>query len=154
MLSSTVELCMAMKKNCDGSSPYAVTSFNMFSSAFTIAAGTLGVLSTITKSHRFVLVVLIVSVLTMVCDGVELIANAASEKPSVFQFIMTSLHFLLNTVGMVVFLSYFNVLRSGGTGRERMSADDLKKHIVEGPAEQGTNPFPPEPPTEETPLMP
>ena len=97
--------------------------------------------------------VLIVAIITLICDAAELITNATSGEPSWFQFIMTSLHFLLNTVAMVVFLSYYRVLKSGGTGRERMRADDSKP-ADDASVEEGTNPFPPpNSATEDTPLM-
>ncbi|CDJ64302.1 hypothetical protein, conserved [Eimeria necatrix] len=126
MLSSTVELCATMRKNSSQGSSESILAFNFFSSSFTIIAGALGVLSTVTKSYRFVLVVLIVAIMTMVCDAGELVANALSGSPCVFQFIMTTLHLLLNSVAMAVFLSYYRVLKRGGNGRERMSPDEFK----------------------------
>ncbi|KAL8429765.1 hypothetical protein ACSSS7_006360 [Eimeria intestinalis] len=154
MLSSTVELCMSMKKNCEHAGVVSVTHFNLISSSFTIFAGTLGVLSTITKSHKFVLVVLIVSIITMVCDGAELITNATSDAPSAFQFIMTSLHFIFNTVAMVVFLSFYRVLKIGGTGREPHSSD-IFRLAEERQAEEATQIGESSAgPTEETRLMP
>lgn len=86
--------------------------------------------------------VLIIAIITMLCDAAELATNATSSTPSVFQFILTSLHFLLNTVSMIVFLSYYKVLKSGGTGRERMSADDFKRAEGIYADEEGTNPVP------------
>ncbi|CDI81888.1 hypothetical protein, conserved [Eimeria acervulina] len=153
MLSSTVELCAVMRKNAVQGGSDSVAAFNFFSSSFTIIAGALGVLSTVTKSHRFVLVVLVVAIMTMVCDAGELIANATSGAPSVFQFIMTTLHFLLNSVAMVVFLSYYRVLKKGGTGRERMSPDDFNG-FEDASTDSGNNPLSsPKMVTEDTPLM-
>ncbi|CDI87097.1 hypothetical protein, conserved [Eimeria praecox] len=154
MLSSTVELCSVVRRSAMQGGSDSVAAFNFFSSSFTIIAGALGVLSTVTKSHRFVLVVLIVAIMTMVCDAGELIANATSGAPSVFHFIMTTLHFTLNSVAMVVFLSYYRVLKRGGTGRERMSPDEFKS-LEEASTDSGNNPISsPKMVTEDTPLMP
>ncbi|XP_026191886.1 uncharacterized protein LOC113147022 [Cyclospora cayetanensis] len=153
MLSSTVELCAAVRKNSCGNGSDSVIAFNFFSSSFTIIAGALGVLSTITKSSCFVLLVLIVAIITMICDGAELATNAISGKPSLFQFIMTTLHLVINSAAMVVFLSYYRVLKKGGTGRERMSADDFKL-VEENPPAEGANALPhAKTASEYTPLM-
>lgn len=153
MLSSTIELCAAVRHNCSGSGADSIAAFNIFSSSFTIIAGTLGILSTITKSPRFVLVVLITSIITMICDGAELVTNSTSAAPSVFQFVMSALHLCVNTVAMVVFLSYYQVLKKGGTGRERPSAFEDINSTADAAGEERVVLPPPKTVTEETPLM-
>ncbi|CBZ55856.1 conserved hypothetical protein [Neospora caninum Liverpool] len=118
LLSATVELWSESRRSCQTTGVDTLATFNLTSSAFTVFAGTLGILSTIFYSPAFVIFVLVAVSITTCMDIAEIVTNATSVHPSTVQFVMTALHLSVTVVALIILFSYYRVLKAGGTGRE------------------------------------
>lgn len=129
LVSATIELCSEARRTCQQSGTDSLSTFNFTSSAFTVFAGALGILSTIFYSSLFVIFVIVAVLITALMDVAEIITNATSPHPSTFQYIITSLHLAVTVIALVILFSYYAVLKKGGTGREYRVASAIKRTV-------------------------
>ncbi|PHJ16051.1 transmembrane protein [Cystoisospora suis] len=129
LVSATIELCSETRRTCQQSGTDSLSTFNFTSSAFTIFAGSLGILSTIFYSSLFVVFVIVAVFITALMDVAEIITNATSPHPSTFQYILTSLHLAVTVIALIILFSYYSVLKAGGTGREYRATTAVKRTV-------------------------